>query len=177
MPPILPENLVPGQMYVVSNLQFQKTMKFTGRKQRIGNIMLFDFLTPSVRNPYVLVNEMIDPETTRFFNIDDPDIPPSLPKLPPRQPRPPPYLSRLSPNAPAWSPPTPSPPTQGASPNDGIVNNATTAYRSGIDNRSIHQQEAMNAYKNPAGGRRSYFRLKKRKTKSKKSKKTIKRRR
>lgn len=120
-------------------------------------------------------------DSTSFFNVHDEDIPipqppparqplpkhtatstPFVPLVPPQPPPPPPASPWKVPpvGEASWSPP-PTPLPQGA----------PAAQQAPTNNEEDNLiKEATDAYKNPYGGRRSYFRLKKRKTKSRKTK-------
>ena len=206
MPPILPTDLEYDKRYVVltnksitiglfislvddwgeTKAQFMRGYPEPGTAKKISNRL--GFLPKRI-----LFTVPID--STRFFNVDDPDIPPIQQPPPARRPLPlntvtaPSFVSLVPPPAPPPPPPSPPaspwevPPTGQASwspPPTPLPQGAPAAQQAPTNNGEELIKEATNAYKNPYGGRRSYFRLKKRKTKSrktKKSKKTIKRRR
>jgi len=193
MAPILPENLVVGKLYHVlrGKIITKIALPFVG----------FDgpyaiFMNINGRNGYYQI------EGTHFFNVDDPDIPlwerahvraaqvPALQYLAAQgwHPLGSPQPSRLSAESQPWSPPPPASPWERKPAGEALWKPPPPSLPQGApaalglasyDNTELIRN-ATTAYRNPGGGRRSYFRLKKRKTKSRKtktSKKTIKRRR
>ena len=199
MPPILPKDLKPNKRYVVLTYTSNRDTPiiFGQFKSEIfirlddGNAV-FMRTYPEYGTGNMFVYYPID--STSFFNVHDKDIP--IPQPPPaRRPLPghnataTPFVSLVPPQPPPPPPPPPAspwevPPVGEASwsPPPTPLPQGAPAAQQAPPNEEHNEliQEATMAYKKNYGGRRSYFRLKKRKTKSrktKKSKKTIKRRR
>ena len=198
MAPILPENLVIGKRYHVlkNNIITKIALPFI---KFDGHYAIFININGSYGFYQI--------EGTHFFNEDDPDIPvwerahvrpaqvrpaqvPALQVLAAQgwHPLGSPQPSLLSAESKPWSPPPPASPWERTPegeplwkrPPPSLPQGAPAALGLPLNDNTELIRNAMTAYRNPGGGRRSYFRLKKRKTKSRKtktSKKTIKRRR